>query len=271
MGFTLENWLRIVGSKRAGQAGGQKRSSCLQLNLRSAERRYLRTGGFDLVGVKPFVQRWRCRTESLHTNAQSLRAADRPSNGSSSRIRLGGAISARAIATIWRSPPDRFSARALHHPEVGRQAPALGHERDAAPVDRIRGQAVDGLVLELYATMRQRQDAGYGLEQRGLAHIVASKQRHHLAAPDRQADLVQDLAAVLTGAGLTAARRARSVPAPWLSRAPRRPIYPGRPQSLPDCLPPRPACRRRSATPGAVRRCGRTRPAHVLCSISSTA
>ena len=54
-------------------------------------------------------------------NTSSWYAGDRPADGSSSSSTDGSIISARPMATIWRSPPDSDPARCL------RRSPSSGN------------------------------------------------------------------------------------------------------------------------------------------------
>ena len=130
---------------------------------------------------------------------------------------LGSRISARAIASICCSPPDRSVPRlvaalleprehlvdALERPALGRgqagqhqvlldveaaeDAAVLVDQLHAGPGDRVALLAGDVLAVEHDLAGARRHHAHQALERRALAGAVAAEQRHHLVALDAAA------------------------------------------------------------------------------------
>ena len=71
-----------------------------------------------MITVTPVALISRTRTKT-----SSVRAGDRPADGSSSSSTDGSIISARPMATIWRSPPESWPARwARRSPRAGKRS-----------------------------------------------------------------------------------------------------------------------------------------------------
>ena len=152
------------------------------------------------------------RSESM---TESTRRGMIPRLGSSSMRKRGRDISARAMASIWASPPLSVPARWLHAlpqhreerenalehlPTVRRvavaeaaeaqvlgdaqpaeQAAALGHERHAQLHAVGRVHRADAPGRRRRSRRLRLHEPGDGLEQRRLARAVGADERHHLA------------------------------------------------------------------------------------------
>ncbi len=157
----------------------------------------------------------------LHQVAHDHRR--QPSNGSSSRMIFGSRTSARAIASICCSPPDRSvprlprrSLQPREHLVDAVERPALrggqpgDHEvlldaqaaEDAALLmDQLHAGLCDLVALlagdidavEHHRAAARRHHAHQALQRRALAGAVAAEQRHHLVALDAQRDVEQDV------------------------------------------------------------------------------
>ena len=64
-------------------------------------------------------------------NASSWRTGDRPADGSSSSSTFGSIMSARDIATIWRSPPESEPARCLRRLPSSAKMPVTNSRRSS--------------------------------------------------------------------------------------------------------------------------------------------
>ena len=88
----------------------------------------------------------------------------------------------------------------LHHREVGEHAPVLGHEAQAQARRMVRLGLRDVVAQEADRAAPLGQHAHQRLERGGLAGAVAAHERHHLAAPHLQVDVVEDLRGAVPGA-----------------------------------------------------------------------
>ena len=148
-----------------------------------------------------------------------------PIDGSSSRISFGRDISARPIASICCSPPERLPARwarrsfstgksvvhaldalremlarrrqerahleVVGHGEAREEAPALGHVGDAVRDDLVRGPPRERRALEGERAGPRRDHAGDHAQQRGLPGPVGADDGHRLARVHAQRDVPQ--------------------------------------------------------------------------------
>ena len=64
-------------------------------------------------------------------NASSCRTGERPADGSSSSSTFGSIMSARLIATIWRSPPESDPARCFSRLPSSAKIPVTNSSRSA--------------------------------------------------------------------------------------------------------------------------------------------
>ena len=87
----------------------------------------------------------------------------------------------------------------LDHCEVREQPPALGNERDAAPIDGISAESSYVHTVEFDAAATGRQYAGDRPHGRGLADAIASEQRHDFAGPNNHVHAVENNAAAIAG------------------------------------------------------------------------
>jgi len=158
---------------------------------------------------------------------------ERPSDGSSSISTFGFAISARPIAHICCSPPERVPAtwlrrsfkrvekledvvdvgadrrfiapgvrahhQVVHHRHAGEQPPAFRRLADAQIDDLLRCRASDVLAVELDGPMPRVHESGDGAERGRLARSVGADQRHDLTLPDLKAQPAKSLDTPVVG------------------------------------------------------------------------
>ena len=198
-----------------------------------------------------------------------------PMDGSSSINSSGAEASPRPIASICCSPPESVPAswprrsastgnssriigqqlapallsvarvgahfEVLHHGHGGEHLAALGHVRDAElrALGRRHGEQVAAVVRDL--ATEGRDHARDGLEQGGFAGAVRPDHRDELPALDVERHLAQRAQAAIG-----------DVKRPDLEHGPSISCR-DRPRSPPDCAPPAPAGRWRSAGRGRAR------------------
>ena len=161
-------------------------------------------------------------------NSVSAAIGDSPAEGSSSSSSTGCTISAIAMASIWRWPPDSVRAarprrsasigkrantlvdaparrggiepaahlQVLAHRQRGEDVLLLRHEGDAEAADLARragrGSAAPRSVM---LPLRGMQQAGDGLQQRRFAGAVRADDGDDLAVVDREVHALQDFVA----------------------------------------------------------------------------
>ena len=87
----------------------------------------------------------------------------------------------------------------LHDGQRSEQRPLLGHVHQPTADDPVRAHAVDALAVEDDPPAGDRQHAGDGAQRGRLPGAVRADQRHDLAVPHLQVDLVQDLQPAVAG------------------------------------------------------------------------
>ena len=158
-------------------------------------------------------------------NTSSCSIGESPADGSSSSSSVGSSISARPIATIWRSPPDsdpaRWSARSaqpreqpgddlvalveplrreeaahlqvLAHRQRLEHVLRLRHEPDAALDELVGRLAGDVVAVEADDAGAHGDEAEHGLEERRLAGAVGADDADELARGDGEVAAVEDV------------------------------------------------------------------------------
>src|SRR5882672_5411638 len=94
------------------------------------------------------------------------------------------------VASAWK---ERSHLEVLEHAQAGEDLPALRDLADAEVADRMRFQALDGIVLEENASAAGRLDAGDGANERGLAGAVRADDGDDLALRYLERDVGEGL------------------------------------------------------------------------------
>src|SRR6266542_1166036 len=92
------------------------------------------------------------------------------------------------------APSEPAELEVLGHREIGEEPAALGHEADAEPRDLLGRMAADLAAGELDTAAGRRGQPHHTLERRGFARAVSAEQCQHLALPQLERDLVEDMA-----------------------------------------------------------------------------
>ena len=168
------------------------------------------------------------RIDAMPSLMLGMIAGDSPSNGSSSRSRRGSSVSARAIETILRSPPEswlppraaywrsfgkiayassirsgaprpcgsspRRELDVLGDAEVAEDLALLGRVADAEPGDACVSASRRSWRRRSGSTRHRIEEAHHGPKRRRLAGAVAADQADQLAGADVERDAAQDAA-----------------------------------------------------------------------------
>ncbi|MFN8202665.1 MAG: hypothetical protein U0S48_08880 [Solirubrobacteraceae bacterium] len=89
-------------------------------------------------------------------------------------------------------PPEQRKIEVVLDAEIGEQAAALRHGRDARPGAAGGRPPIDRLPVELDRAGEHAHEAGHGSGQRGLAGSVGPDHRDHPTRRDLEIDVVQD-------------------------------------------------------------------------------